>query len=107
MEYCPAKYPDQYNQEISENKAVHIYFAQAIPLVAYIDETCLYLKDKKCRICEAVCKNDAIDLKQTPKKKEIQVGAIILSTGLEPFDPKVRKEYRYGEFAERRDEYGL
>jgi heterodisulfide reductase subunit A2 len=98
VEYCPAKYPDQYNQEISKNKAVHIYFPQAIPLVAYIDETCLYLKEGKCRICEAVCKNDAIDLKQTAEKKEIQVGAIILSTGLEPFDPKVKKEYRYGEF---------
>ena len=99
VEYCPAKYPDQFNQEISQNKAVHIYFAQAIPLISYIDESCLYLKEKKCRICEAVCKNNAIDLKQTAEKKEIQVGAIILSPGLEPFDPKVKKEYRYGEFA--------
>jgi len=98
VEYCPVKYPDQYNQEISDNKAVHVYFAQAIPLITYIDESCLYLKEKKCRICEAVCKNDAIDLEQTAKKEEINVGAIILSPGMEPFDPKVRKEYRYGEF---------
>ena len=99
VEYCPAKYPDRYNQEISESKAVHIYFAQAIPLIAYIDDSCLYLKEKKCRICEAVCKNNAIDLKQTAEKREIQVGAIVLSAGLEPFDPKVKKEYHYGEFA--------
>jgi len=99
VEYCPAKYPDQYNQEISLNKAVHIYFAQAIPLIAYIDESCLYLKEKKCRICEGVCKNDAIDLKQTPQKKEIRVGAIVLAPGFEPFDPKTKKEYHYGEFA--------
>jgi len=46
-----------------------------------------------------VCKNNAIDLKQTAEKKEIQVAAIVLATGLEPFDPKVKKEYRYGEFA--------
>jgi heterodisulfide reductase subunit A len=46
-----------------------------------------------------VCKNNAIDLNQTAEKKEIQVGAIILSPGLEPFDPKVKKEYHYGEFA--------
>ena len=45
-----------------------------------------------------MCKNNAIDLKQTAEKKEIEVGAIILSPGLEPFDPKVKKEYRYGEF---------
>jgi heterodisulfide reductase subunit A len=98
VEYCPAQYPDQYNQEISLNKAVHVYFAQAIPLITYIDESCLYLKEKKCRICEAVCKNNAIDLNQEPRKEEINVGAIILSPGFEPFDPKVREEYRYGEF---------
>lgn len=99
VEYCPAQYPDQYNQEISKNKAVHIYFAQAIPLISYIDESCLYLKENKCRICEGVCKNNAIDLKQTAEKKEIQVGAIILAPGLEPFDPKVKKDYHYGDFA--------
>ncbi len=81
------------------NKAVHIYFAQAIPLITYIDESCLYLKEKKCRICEGVCKNNAIDLNQTVERKDIQVGAIILASGIEPFDPKTKKEYRYGEFA--------
>jgi heterodisulfide reductase subunit A len=98
VEYCPVQYPDPYNQEISLNKAVHVYFAQAIPLITYIDESCLYLKEKKCRICEAVCKNNAIDLNQAPEEKKINVGAIILSPGLEPFDPKVKEEYRYGEF---------
>ena len=98
VEYCPVVYPDQYNQDISQNKAVHIYFPQAIPLIAYIDESCLYLKEKKCRICEAVCKQSAINLKQEPEKKEINVGAIILSPGIEPFDPKVREEYHYGDF---------
>jgi heterodisulfide reductase subunit A len=92
------QYPDQFNQEISKNKAVHIYFAQAIPLITYIDESCLYLKEKKCRICEGVCKNEAIDLNQEPEKVEIKVGAIILSPGMEPYDPQVRKEYRYGTY---------
>jgi heterodisulfide reductase subunit A2 len=89
-------YPDRYNQEISDNKAVHIYFAQAIPLITYIDESCLYLKEKKCRICEGACKNDAIDLHQIPEKIELKVGAIILSPGYDVFDPKVRDEYGYG-----------
>ena len=96
MEYCPVKYPDQFNQEISKNKAVHIYFSQAIPLITYIDESCLYLKEKKCGICEGVCKNQAIDFNQTPEKVEINVGAIILSPGYEVYDPKVRGDYGYG-----------
>ena len=98
VEYCPVEYPDEYNQDISNSKAIHIYYSQAIPLITYVDESCLYLKEKKCRICEAVCKNDAINLNQAAEKLEIKVGAIVLSPGFEPFDPAVRHDYRYGEF---------
>ena len=98
VEYCPAKYPDKFNQEISDNKAIHIYFSQAIPLVAYIDESCRYLKEKTCTICQGVCKNDAINFDQSAQKVEVNVGTILLSPGYEPYDPKLREEYRYGEF---------
>jgi heterodisulfide reductase subunit A len=98
VEYCPVKYPDKFNQEISNNKATHIYFAQAIPLVTYIDENCLYLKEKKCQICVGVCQNEAIDLHQKPEKVEIEVGAIILAPGYDAFDPALREEYGYGKF---------
>ena len=98
QEYCPVMIPDPYNQDISSNKAVHIYFSQAVPLITYIDENCLYLKEKKCRICEGVCQNDAIDLRQKPEKLEVKVGAIVLSSGYEPFDPKVKGDYGYGKF---------
>ena len=97
-EYCPVVYPDKYNQEISDNKAVHIYFSQAIPLIAYIDESCLYLKEKKCRICEGVCQNGAIDLNQKEERVEVSVGAILLSPGYEPYDPAVKGDYGYGRF---------
>ncbi len=96
VEYCPVKVPDPFNQEISKNKAIHIYFAQAIPLITYIDENCLYLKEKKCRICEAVCEKKAIDFTQTPEKVDIKVAAILLAPGFEPFDLKAGNEYGYG-----------
>ena len=96
VEYCPVSYPDPFNQEISDNKAVHVYFSQAIPLVTYIDESCLFLKEKKCDICRRVCQADAIDFTQTAEKTAINVGAIVLSSGIEPFDPVVRDEYGYG-----------
>ena len=95
VEYCPVSYPDKFNQGISDNKAVHVYFSQAIPLVSYIDESCLFLKEQKCDICRRVCQAEAIDFKQTEKKADVNVGAIILSTGITPFDPAVRDEYAY------------
>jgi heterodisulfide reductase subunit A2 len=98
-DYCPINAPDPFNQNISPSKAVHIYFSQAYPLISYIDpEACLYIKEKKCGICEAVCDNKAIDLNQMPEKLQLKVGAILLSPGYEAYDPKLRGDYGYGMF---------
>ena len=97
VEYCPVKVPDPYNQNLSLNKAIHIYFSQAVPLITYVDpETCLYLQDEKCTICRGVCKHEAIDLNQKPERLEVEVGAIILAPGYEVFDPRPRGDYGYG-----------
>jgi heterodisulfide reductase subunit A len=98
VEYCPVEVPDPYNQDLSANKAVHIYFSQAVPLVTYIHEDCLYLKEKKCAICEGVCTHDAIDLHQEPEEIKVDVGAIVLSPGYETFDPGLRGDFGYGKF---------
>ena len=97
VEYCPVEVPDPFNQDLSGNKAVHIYFSQAVPLVPYIDQRCLFLKDETCSICVGVCKTDAIDLHQKPEKLEIKVGAIVLAPGYDVFDPKPRADYGYGQ----------
>ena len=99
VEYCPVEVPDKFNQDLSGNKAVHIYFSQAVPLVPYIDDRCLFLEDKKCSICEGVCKTDAIDLHQKAETLQLNVGAIVLSPGYEVFDPKARGDYGYGDIA--------
>ncbi len=65
--------------------------------MAYVDEdACLYLKEKKCDICRGVCQADAIDFHQKPEKVRVDVGSIILSAGIEPFDPRTKDEYGYG-----------
>jgi heterodisulfide reductase subunit A len=98
-EYCPVKVPDQYNQNLSNNKAIHIYFSQALPLIPYIDpNTCLYLKDGSCAICEGVCKPKAIDLHQEEERVELEVGAIVLSPGFDTFNPILRNDFGYGIF---------
>ncbi len=96
VEYCPVLVPDAFNQNLSKNKAVHIYFSQAVPLITYIDDNCLYLKEKKCNICVAVCENKAIDFNQKPEKIEVKVGAVILSPGYDTFNPRLRNDFGYG-----------
>ena len=96
-EYCPILVDDQYNQELSTSKAIHMYFSQAVPLVTYVDENqCLYISQKKCNICVGVCKNEAIDLHQKAEKFAVKVGAVVLSPGYEAFDPSPRKDFGFG-----------
>jgi heterodisulfide reductase subunit A len=98
-EYCPIPVPDLFNQSLSDNKAIHIYFSQAVPLVPYIDKQCRFLEDERCTICESVCKNNAIDLHQKARKEVVKVGAIVLSPGYGVFNPALRGDYGYGKYA--------
>jgi heterodisulfide reductase subunit A len=95
-EYCPVPIPDPFNQKLSKNKAIHMFFSQAVPLVPYIDSECTFLKNEKCSICASVCKNNAIDLHQKAQKQVIKVGAIVLAPGFDVFDPSARGDYGYG-----------
>jgi heterodisulfide reductase subunit A len=98
-EYCPLPVPDPFNQELSSNKAIHMFFSQAVPLVPYIDQRCLFLRDEKCSICVGACKNDAIDLHQRAETQVVKVGAIVLAPGYEVYDPRPRGDYGYGTIA--------
>ena len=99
VQFCPVTVPDPFNCGLSESKAIHIYFSQAIPLITYIDENCLYLKEKKCRICEAVCEQKAIDFSQKERRFELRVGAVVLAAGFTPFNPADRRIYGYKNFS--------
>ena len=94
---CPVNIPDVYNESLCKTKAAHIHFAQAVPLIPYIDpKACHFLLDKKCNICTEVCENKAINLNQKEEEIEIHLGAVILAPGYEIFDAKIRADYGYG-----------
>jgi len=94
---CPTKVPDPFNGEMSERKAIYVPFPQAVPLVYTIDKSvCRYFTKGKCRICEKVCKNKAIDYDQKDQIVELDTGAVILTGGFRPFDAKLKPEYGYG-----------
>ncbi|MFC1990556.1 4Fe-4S binding protein [Chloroflexota bacterium] len=98
-EKCPWKVPSEFEEGMGERKAIYIPFAQAIPNVATIDrEHCVYFKSGKCRACERFCEAKAIDFEQQDEIIEIEVGAIILATGYDPFDPSVMSQYGYGKY---------
>jgi heterodisulfide reductase subunit A len=79
---CPVKMPDPHNLGLSQTKAIHVPFPQAIPQAAVISaEACRVFKGKKCGACVQVCPAGAIDLQQKPQNRILQVGAVIMATG--------------------------
>jgi len=49
-----------------------------------------------CRICEEVCKPEAINYREEPVEVNLQVGSIVIATGFEEYDARGKKEYGYG-----------
>ena len=98
VEKCPSKVEDEYNIGLGERKAIYKYFPQGIPSTHCIDaENCRQLgQGKKCGICAKVCQADAVDYEQQDQFVDLEVGAIVLATGYDVFNPSVIPEYGYG-----------
>ncbi len=95
---CPAKVPDVFDMGLRQRKAIHLYFPQAIPQVMTIDaEHCIYLDRGKCGACVKVCEAGAIDFEQTAQEAKVHVGAVVLATGYDFFDPRGLKQFSYEE----------
>lgn len=53
------------------------------------------LCEEGCRRCKEICPAGAIDLDEKERLNNIKAGAIVLSTGWDPFDPTPIKEFGY------------
>ena len=94
---CPTKVPNEYNFGHDVRKAIYKDYAQGIPSVYTIDtDHCRVFQGKKCGVCQKVCPAGAVDYKQEDKVVEIEVGAVILTPGYEPFPVARVSEYGYG-----------
>ncbi len=101
MEKCPTKVISEFEEGLSERKAIYTPFPQAVPNVPVIDaEHCRYLTKGKCRVCEKFCEAKAIDFEQKEEIVEVEVGTIIVATGFKLFDPTVVKRFGYGVYDE-------
>ncbi len=98
-EKCPVKIDDEFDEGLRTRGAISRYFLQSIPAEYTIDEeNCLYLTKGVCQLCEKVCPADAINYEDEDKKIELNVGAVIVSTGIDPFDPIGFGHFGYHKF---------
>jgi heterodisulfide reductase subunit A len=98
-EKCPVDVENEWDMGMGMRKAIYLQFPQALPRTYVIDDkNCIKLTKNKCGLCKKVCPAEAIDFKHKDKEIKLKVGAIIVATGAQEFDPSGILEYGYGEY---------
>jgi heterodisulfide reductase subunit A len=82
-EVCPVDVSNEFDFGLSTRKAIHLPFTQALPHSFYVD----YSNCNKCGKCVEICPTKAINLDETQKEINIEVGALVVATGFEEFEP--------------------
>ena len=98
MNACPIKkIPSEFNVGLGPRSAIYVPFPQAVPNKPVIDRTrCTYFLKGKCKFCVTKCPAEAIRLDQKDELIEIQVGAVVVSTGFTVVESSFFPEYGYG-----------
>ncbi|MGB6066959.1 MAG: CoB-CoM heterodisulfide reductase HdrA2 [Desulfomonilaceae bacterium] len=100
IQVCPQLAPDEFNAGLSIRHAIHIPFAQAVPSSFLIDMNhCLNSHGiVACDRCFQACSHQCIDFADRDEVVEIEVGTIVVSTGVDVYDPTSLTELGYGKF---------
>ncbi len=95
---CPLL--SEFNMGLSGRNAAYIPFPQAVPNAPVVDPSaCMNLMADSCKLCEKVCGPGAIDHTMEETRQEATVGAIVVATGFDPFDPSVKPELGYDRYS--------
>ncbi len=93
---CPVVVPNEYQQGLSSRKAIYLPFPQAVPSSFTLDaENCLGFNPIACGKCRDVCEKKCIDFDRRDEQMTVNVGAIVVATGMEVYDPRENDEYGY------------
>jgi heterodisulfide reductase subunit A len=96
---CPIVVPDEYQEGLSSRNAIYLPFPQAIPAAYALDgEACLGHNPIACGKCLDVCEKNCIDFDAVDQFTDLEVGAVIVATGLEVYDPRKNDEYGYTQY---------
>lgn len=94
IKMCPVEVEREFGGGLERRKAIYLPFPQAIPKALLIDQkSCI-----RCGECIKACDYEAIDLEMKAKEETLEVGAIILGFGFEPFWAQKKGEYGFGRY---------
>ena len=92
---CPIEFPNEWDMNLGTRKAISVPFDQSVPLIYTIDKDyCI-----ECYKCVDICgAREAIDFEQQPEEINIEVGAIVVSTGFDVYLPYDMPLLGYGKY---------
>jgi heterodisulfide reductase subunit A len=93
-ETCPVEVSDDFERGLGSRKAIYLRHPLLPSNLYSID----WAGCTKCGACVEKCPVDAIDLSQREEMRELKVGAIVLATGFEDFDPGPLTQYGHGRY---------
>ena len=98
-EVCPVIVPSENDLGLTLRKAIYLPSSIAVPH-AYVldDKACLGLEPLACGKCAEVCDVNAINYDQKPKEINVKADTIIVATGYDIFDARLKPQYGYGKF---------
>ena len=83
LKECPVEVDNEFDFGLTKRKAIYKSYEKAFPQMPAIDgENCT-----RCGICEKSCP-EAFDFNQKEEKLSLKIGAVILTTGFSPYEPK-------------------
>ncbi len=83
-EACPEERDNDFNYGLDKTKAIYRPHPLAQPMQYVLDMAAC--KGKDCNKCVDACTFDAIDLGAKAEEKEIEVGAVVVATGWQPYE---------------------
>ena len=89
---CAPIAPHEFDYGLGARRAIYIPHGNAIPQIAVLDPTyCVFDGN-----CAKVCPKDCIDFTQQPVEVELEVGTVIVASGLRVTPMDAKKEYGGG-----------
>jgi heterodisulfide reductase subunit A len=93
---CPVIAPNDFDSGMGARKAIYAPFPQASPRTYLIDrEVCLNKNILVCESCSRACKVKCIDFDMPAEEEIVNVGAIVVATGFDEYDPRGLTNYGY------------
>ncbi|MCL7453262.1 MAG: CoB--CoM heterodisulfide reductase iron-sulfur subunit A family protein [Anaerolineae bacterium] len=93
---------DEFQLGMAKRAAIYQAFPEGLPATYTVDPAhCLLIQEGECQAgppCALACPENAVDFDQQETESTLQVGAIVVATGYDPFEAGRKPEFGYGQY---------